>query len=109
MYNDDGSMYKNPTTLSYLGYSLTRPQDIFASGQITFSVRSPNSCRSSYDLLVNFNPWDCELEAPNTLVDAPLFKHIIPELGDFAWMYPSDPAMINRAFTAQAPGERRFF
>ena len=103
MYDEDGSMYKDPTTLSYLGYSLERPADIFASGQITFSVRSPNSCRSSYDLLVDFNPWYCELEAPNTLVDVGLFKHIIPELGDFAWMYPSDPVMINRAFTGQAP------
>jgi photosystem II stability/assembly factor-like uncharacterized protein len=105
MYNADGSVYKNPTTLSYLGYSLTRPRDIFASGQITFSVRSPNSCRSSYDLLMDFTPWDCEYEAPNLLVDAPLFKHIIPELGDFAWMFPVDPAMINRAFTGQAPAE----
>jgi hypothetical protein len=105
LYKPNGSVYSNPSSLSYLGYSVERPRDIFPSGQITFSVRSPNSCRSSYNLTLNFNKWDCEFEAPNLLVDAPLFKRILPELEDFSWMFPADPAMINRAFTGQAPAE----
>jgi len=103
LYDASGNTIKNLDSSSYLGFSLHRPWDIFPSGQFTFSLRSPNNCRSSYSLSVNFQKWYCEMDAPNLLTDPPLFKRIIPEMEDFTWMFPSNPVMINKGFTGQAP------
>ncbi len=105
LYNANGSVFKEFTSVSNLSYGLERPRDFFPSGTITISVRSPTGCRSQYDLYFSYNRWYYEKEAPDILFDPPIIKRLVPELGNLFWMFPADPEVINQAFVGQSPDQ----
>lgn len=114
LYRPDGTLLKDneKTSSSELGLTLVRPREIFASGVVSLSVRSPNGCRGKYSLVASYNPAYCVKDPPKLLTDPPLFKHIVPELPDFVDIFPGDPGLIRKGYVdagVELPEQRVVF
>ena len=98
LYRSDGSVVLTPTTSSGLSIAIERPYDDFADGELTLRVRDLTGCRSQYNLQFWYSPWVTIIDVPPLLYDPPLFKRIVPDLGDFPWVFPGDPELIDLGF-----------
>ncbi len=98
LYRSDGTEYLSPTTISEFGVTVERPYDEFTDGTLILRIRDPNSCRASYDVHFSYTHWLARKYVPKLLYEPPLVNRIVPEFGDFPWMYPADDDLIRRGF-----------
>ncbi|MFQ5526717.1 MAG: DNRLRE domain-containing protein [Thermoanaerobaculia bacterium] len=91
-------------TVSKLSIDLARPHDLFPTGRVTLSARGlTKGCHTEYALNFWYNTTYSEIAAPPILFDPPFFNWVLPALGDFDWLFPADPELIDRGFVGQAP------
>ncbi len=92
-----GQVLREYSGKSSLTYELECPRASFADGRITFSVRCPMSCLPRYDLWIWYRGWIQPTGDPKLNYDPPL-RRLVPELGDFPWLFPSDPRAIESGY-----------
>jgi hypothetical protein len=105
LHNSDGSPFTNYTSSSYAGFVLEKPRNFITSDVFTVSVKNTTGCLSEYRLYASYSVAYCEIDVPEILYDPPLINRVIPELMDFAWMFPGDPELINKGYVGQGPDQ----
>ena len=101
LYRSDGTFYLGPSAKSGFGVTIERPYDAFKDGVLILRIRDLTGCRAKYSLHFWYNEWVAVKDVPDLLYDPPLFNRVVPEFGDFPWVFPADPGLIDRGFVEE--------